>query len=240
MTVTVIEQDSIWRRAALFLNPSGWERDDHGRIRRGRWMATFSGGKVWVLDPRADEIVFDDLCIGLAREWRFGRQTIGPYSVATHSVLVSMYCEQHATELGWSPGEIHEVACEALLHDAAEAYLGDVPRPLKRERAMRGYKKVEDLWWTAICKRFSLRPTRQSTALVKSVETRLLIDEINSVMRDPSTWWRARRYEGVEPLGAAIPCATWEQSAYLFASRFAELFPEESPTLDDCTSDQLN
>lgn len=225
--VTVIEQDSVWRRAAAALHVGKWERDDRDRLRRGSWMQTYSGGKVWPLDPRADEIVFDDVCVGLAREWRYGNHVVHDYHVSTHSVLVSMYCERLATERGWLPGEVHEVACEGLLHDSPEAYLGDVPRPIKKQRVMRGYSRIESRWWRAICERFGLTPSRRSTELVKEVDTRILIDEIGALMRDPGMWWRAGRYAGVVGLGATIPELTWQQSADLFSRRFGELFPEE-------------
>lgn len=191
-------------------------------------MQTYSGGKIYPLDPRADEIHFDDFCVGLAREWRYGNQVVHDYHVATHSVLVSMYCERLATERGWLPSEIHEVACEGLVHDLPEAYLGDIPRPLKKQRAMRGYSKIEALWWQATCERFNLRPTKKSTALVKEVDTRILMDEIPVFMRDPGMWWRAGRYADVERLGAHIPTFTWQQSAAMFSRRFAEVFPEEA------------
>jgi hypothetical protein len=113
------------------------------------------------------------------------------------------------------------------VHDLPEAYLGDIPRPIKEQRVMRGYKKIEAKWWRATCERLSLRPTSKSSALVKEVDTRLLIDEIGSLMRDPGMWWRAGRYAGVDGLGASIPELTWQQSADLFARRFGELFPEE-------------
>lgn len=216
---------TLLRSIASALRLGHWERDDHGRLRRGNWIQTSSGRKVYPLDPRADEIDYDDVCLGLAREWRFGNHC-NEYSVAHHSVLVSTYAEKLATERGWLPGEIHEVACEGLLHDAAEAYLGDIPRPLKRLRVMRGYVRAEKRWWPAICERFGLQPTRQSTALVKEVDTRVLIDEIRTLMPDPGMWVRDGRYVGVRGVGAHIEPMRWTQAADIFTQRFVELFPE--------------
>src|ERR1051326_3899426 len=65
------------------------ERDDRGRRRRGTWIGTYSGARFWPRDPRAEEIHFDDLCVGLAREYRYGNQSHEPLSVAEHSVVVT-------------------------------------------------------------------------------------------------------------------------------------------------------
>lgn len=68
--------------------------------------------------PTPDMIDIQTIATGLAREQRFGRQTEGEYSVADHSVRASCYCTQ-------------EFALEVLMHDSAEAYIGDIPSPLK-------------------------------------------------------------------------------------------------------------
>lgn len=221
--ITVSEQSSLLRRCAHALQLGTWDRDDHYRIRRGSWMQTYAGQRIYPLDPRADEIHFDDICVGLARECRYGNQSRDFYSVGEHSVIVSNYVELLATERGWLPGEAHEAACEGLLHDAAEAYLGDIPRPLKRQRAMRGYCRIEARWWSALCERFDLHPTKESTDLVHEVDHRLLLDEIDALMIDPDMWVRAARYRNVVPLGAEIAAMSWEHAASAFSQRFLEL-----------------
>lgn len=221
--VVVIEQDSIWRRLAAALRIGKWERDELGRLREGAWSQAHSGQAYYALDPRANEIHFEDVCIGLSREARYRGQTREPMYVAEHCVLVSQWCERLATERGWLPGEVHEVACEGLLHDAAEAYIGDVARPLKRQRAMRGYRRIEKRWWRAICERFHLRPTEKSTALVEEVDGRIVLDEVEALFVDPDMWARAGRYRGRKPLGADIRAWSWEQAAISFAERYREL-----------------
>lgn len=88
--------------------------------RDGDWIATYTGRKFWVMDPRMEEVHIHDIAHGLALTCRFGGQCHEYYSVAQHSVLVSQNVEP-------------EFALLALLHDAAEAYVGDVVNPLKRE-----------------------------------------------------------------------------------------------------------
>jgi hypothetical protein len=82
-----------------------------------------SGGFVSVLDPQPDTILIEDIARGLANTCRYGGQVKRFYSVAEHSVLVHDLLQ----ERGAGP----DTLCAALLHDAAEAFLGDVVSPLK-------------------------------------------------------------------------------------------------------------
>lgn len=106
------------------------------RTDRGYNQTTASGFPFWALDPRPEDIRIQDIAAHLSRICRFGgalRETqesgqdrlgrpknrrVETYSVAQHSVLVSRNVPQ-------------EFALEALLHDAAEAYVGDVIKPIK-------------------------------------------------------------------------------------------------------------
>lgn len=85
-------------------------------------ILTWSGNLVrpFALDPGRLTIV--DVAAGLSRIARFGGHCQPWYSVAEHSLLVSELMRPHG-RVGMLLG---------LLHDAAEAYIGDVPTPLKR------------------------------------------------------------------------------------------------------------
>lgn len=88
----------------------------------GRCM-TFSGRKFTAAEPRAEDVRLVDVAHHLALICRFGGATSKFYSVAEHSCRVA----------GWlrREGASACVQLQGLLHDAAEAYCGDVPRPLK-------------------------------------------------------------------------------------------------------------
>lgn len=90
---------------------------------------TQSGLCLDVLDPRPEQICIQDIARGLAYQCRFTGQTSEFYSVAAHSCLVSLLV---------SP----QNALAGLLHDAAEAYINDIPRPVKP--LLHGYKTIED------------------------------------------------------------------------------------------------
>lgn len=82
------------------------------------YVSTFSGNRFYPLEPRIDHVAIEDIAHGLAYQCRFNGQTREFYSVAQHSLIVA--------ELVPPP-----LRLAALLHDAAEAYLGDMVKPLK-------------------------------------------------------------------------------------------------------------
>ncbi len=110
------------------------------------WIQTFTGVQFWPLDPHSNDVRVEDIAHALANICRFGGHTKGFYSVAQHSVLVSTYV----------PREYRFVA---LMHDAPEAYLGDMVRPMKHARAMQGYRDAEDLVWAAVAEAYGLPAT---------------------------------------------------------------------------------
>src|SRR5690606_24523800 len=81
-------------------------------------LEVHSGKVVDLFNFRTEDVDLRDIARGLSNESRFGNQTVF-YSVGQHSVILSKVVPDH-------------LAAAALLHDAAEAYLGDVPVPLKK------------------------------------------------------------------------------------------------------------
>lgn len=86
--------------------------------RLGNYILTHSKTHFYPFDPRPEEVVVEDIWWSLARINRFNGHTKVPYTVAEHS----LHCMMAAPE---------PLRCAALLHDAAEAYVGDVLRPIK-------------------------------------------------------------------------------------------------------------
>jgi len=108
---------------------------------RGNWFQTYTGIAFYHQDPRPAEICFEDIAHALARECRFNGHVHRFYSVAQHCVHVSRLVPQ-------------EFALQGLLHDATEAYVGDMVRPLKA--ALPEYRAIEQRIWNAIANKFGV------------------------------------------------------------------------------------
>lgn len=90
--------------------------------RTGDWLLTRSGKHVYPLDPKAEDFDLGDIAIALSNLCRFAGHCTVFHSVASHALLVSeLVAPLH-------PG----LALAALHHDDAEAYIADIPRPVKR------------------------------------------------------------------------------------------------------------
>jgi uncharacterized protein len=157
--------------------------------RYGDWMQTFTGRAFWPLDPQPADIDIKDIAHALSMLCRYGGHTSKFYSVAEHCVLMSRAVEP-------------ENALWALLHDATEAYMGDMVRPLKRSMPM--YAKAENDLMLVICVRFGLPwgcPTK-----VKEADNRILVNERTALMTAPPLPWA--EVEDLEPL--AIEITGWD------------------------------
>lgn len=104
-------------------------------------IVTHSGKLIDLVDPQQDEICIEDIAHALSLINRFNGSTTRAYSVAAHSVWVSLIVDR-------------EVALQALLHDAQEAYLGDVTSPLKK--ALPDYRRIETNFSDAIAEKFGI------------------------------------------------------------------------------------
>lgn len=181
---------------------------------RGDWMQTASGRAFYPFDPRPDEIHIEDIAAGLSRQCRYAgqlRDDIEFYSTAEHSVALCRHFRAR--------GEI-ELAKWALLHDAAESYLNELVRPVKR--AIPAYSNAEARVMWEICGRFGL-PFEEPQE-VKDADRRILLDERLRVMAEPPAPWAT---DG-EPLGAIILCYPPRMARAAFLHHFDELFGARS------------
>jgi hypothetical protein len=137
------------------------------------WMQTYSGRAFYPLNPQPAHIDLEDVAHGLSNLCRYGGQCRVFYSVAEHSVLLSYAVPEHLAR--W-----------ALLHDASEAYLSDVIRPIKPH--LRGYYDIEDQLMGAIAVRFDLFPWPMPAEL-KGYDERMLLNEQARLMAPPPMPW---------------------------------------------------
>jgi hypothetical protein len=127
---------------------------------RGNWMQTLTGKRFYPADPRAEELAIEDIAGALARQCRYSGHCLAFYSVAEHSVHVAA-----------AAPKAH--ALTALLHDASEAYLVDIPRPIKPH--LSGYAALESKLMEVIAARFGIEWPLPS--VVKEIDNAILSDE---------------------------------------------------------------
>lgn len=151
--------------------------------RKGDWMQTASGGQFWPLDPQPEDISIEDIAHALSMICRFGGHCLRFYSVAEHSVLLARIAEPR--DRLW-----------ALLHDAPEAYILDMVRPLKNY--MPGYAEHEARIERAVAWRFGLFFGIPES--VKQLDLRILTDERQQNMAPAPQPWST----DTEPLGVEL------------------------------------
>lgn len=138
--------------------------------RFGSSIQTYTGIEFYALDPRVEEIEPADIVHALSCICRFGGHARRFYSVAEHSVLVASKV---------SP----EARLAALLHDAAEAYLGDVPRPIKKSISQ--IAEWENAILRCVWARFGISPTDEILAEVRRADDMALATESEQIMTRP-------------------------------------------------------
>jgi len=130
---------------------------------RGPWTLTRNKVKFYLLDPRPEEIYFDDISYSLAHTFRFNGHT--DYSNAYHSIRVSSICGSFALE--------------GLMHDAAEPYTGDIIRPFQEAMGPEFkaiYKKIESDIMKVIAEKFGFR--HPMPLAVKHADNAILRNEL--------------------------------------------------------------
>ena len=127
------------------------------------WIQTFTGKKFYFRDPRPEDVDIVDIAHSLSHICRFTGHTKLFYSVAEHSVAVCEEVEGRDNKL------------IALLHDALEAYIGDISSPMKGVIELRELKFLERRVWQAIANKFSLPHTLPEE--VKRADLQLLANE---------------------------------------------------------------
>lgn len=137
-------------------------------------MFTSTGRKINLFDVNPEDINLEDIAHCLSNLCRYGGQTKQFYSVAEHSCRVAESVSDE--NKSW-----------ALLHDATEAYLGDVVRPLKYLPEMSAYREIEKIFEKAIIERFDLDPIMPEE--VKKYDGILLATEMRDITNIPDDHW---------------------------------------------------
>lgn len=162
--------------------------DRHGRQRKGAYMHLSNGSKYFPFDPRPEDVDPYMIAHHLACAGRWAGATRHPiyvsriyYSVAEHSVYVANYVERELRR--------PDLALEALFHDASEALIGDLIRPLKYDPVFHApFTSLEKLNEQAIAERFNLiYPWPVEIKIADEAVTNAEFDQI--IVRNPDEEW---------------------------------------------------
>jgi hypothetical protein len=189
-----------------------------GQDRKGDWMQTYTGKVFWPMDPRSGDVCIEDIAHALSMQCRFAGHVREFYSVAEHSVRVSRLVER------WTHSPLAWIT--ALLHDASEAYLVDVPRPVKP--FLKGYSEAERAVQSCIHVAFSLDlidtpkwgSWRDIDKVIKQADNVLLATEARDLMvwPPPRDWHLSEK-----PLEGVIEPWSQEDAELRFLARFRAL-----------------
>ena len=162
--------------------------------RQGDWMQVNSGARFYPMDVHPEDINPKDIAHALSLLCRYGGHVDRFYSVAEHCVLMSEAVPP-------------EHALHALLHDATEAYVVDVPRPVKRY--LSNYQDIEDNVWLAITEHFDIDP--HLPLEVTDADNSIILTERNALMSNAEKRW------GLDEIYTPLPV-----KVVGLASQFAE------------------
>ncbi len=151
------------------------------------WMTTYSGEKFNPLEPEEEKIHLIDIAHGLSNTCRYSGQCKFFYSVAQHSVLLARSLPDY-------------MKATAFLHDAAEAYLTDIPSLVKP--ALSGYSAIENNLLYTIFKRFDMTYDFSnryiSGKFFRNLEYPLLAAEVSRLVKNSEGWYLPEKPLDVE------------------------------------------
>lgn len=203
---------------------------------RGKWFQTFSGRAFYPTDPDPSEVFIVDIAHALSNICRFGGHAREFYSVAQHCLAVSLVLappkELDLLAGATSPAgqkayeSLIRIGLSGLLHDAAEAYIGDMVSPIKSAFLLSGYRQIESAVEDAIAKRFDLSRYDFAQPGVETADRRMLFTERRHLRDEPRSpemkWDDVEKYPPYDDVVIRPQPAGATKEAYL--ERFGELW----------------
>jgi hypothetical protein len=166
------------------------------------WIETYSGAHVNVFNPEPGTIHIGDIAHALSMCTRFNGHLSDYYSVAEHCIHLSHLETRRQFQLG------------ALLHDAGEAYLSDVPSPIKG--FLPEINKIEDRLLNMILIKYNAEINK----VLWDYDKRICATEAQRMGMDTSKW--TNQYEPFDNL--TLYNWDWRTAKYEYLKRFAELY----------------
>jgi 5'-deoxynucleotidase YfbR-like HD superfamily hydrolase len=178
-------------------------------------VVTASGKYFDILDTAPEMVCLYDIAHALSQGSRFTGHCRFPYPVAQHSRLGSYLVPP-------------VYALRFLLHDASEAYLGDMNRPLKHfTLAGQEYRKVEARIQGLIYEKFGLQP--EDPEVIHEFDNQMLYAEKAQIM--PATEWQNKWSKDEKAADVVIHETSFRDNRDMFLDRFYDILQHEGPQL---------
>lgn len=142
------------------------------------WIMTYSGRQFYPLSPRIEDISILDIAHALSNICRFTGHVREFYSVGEHSLRAAQQAPQY-------------LKLAVLLHDASEAYLNDLSRPVKHSAALVGYRAAEKHLQDMIGLKFGVEFT---DPLIHEIDNRMLMTERRDLMPASARSWNIEQW----------------------------------------------
>lgn len=139
------------------------------------YIGTFTGKHLHFLNPNPEEVCIEDIANALGNCCRYSGHVKRFYSVAEHSIIMANYVYNETRNA--------EFALTALMHDATEAYLVDVPRPIKPH--LEGYMDIEESLSNVIFEKFNIQPMGE---YIHYLDTNIVRNEAEILFKDIPDW----------------------------------------------------
>ena len=166
------------------------------------FIGTLSNKRFHFLNPSPEEVCIEDVSHALSMNCRYSGHVKEFYSVAEHSCYIHDLVE--------AVGEDVALCFSALMHDASEAYLCDIPRPIKPH--LTNYFELEGKAEKVIQEKFGFEPMNW---LIKYYDTHICGDEARQLFTTTPEW--ANEYH---KLGVVVECWPPKKAKEEFMKRF--------------------
>ncbi|NIT13206.1 MAG: phosphohydrolase [Candidatus Dadabacteria bacterium] len=177
------------------------------------WITTYTGKKFHIFNPVTEEVDIEDIAHALGMQTRFNGHGKHFYSVAQHCIMVSLLVPQH-------------LKFAALLHDAAEAYIGDIVAPLKHSLTI--IQPIESRIMEVIGRKFGVTYDELNDPMLKALDRSMALSEAQFLGIEFEGWYEADTVKPISNLKLqnALPP---EEAKSLYLETFEDLTKQPEP-----------
>lgn len=155
-------------------------------------IETFTGKQFDFRAPMGQQICLEDIAEGLSNQIRTTQGLFGKYTVIDHCLNGVRFLQVSSLYVRFDIPWRQNFVKAFLLHDASEAYMTDLPSPLKE--LLPQYHEIEQRVMTAIYAKYGIIDDTLTRQSVKVIDKRLLVTEKKVLGRNSTVWDLEHRF----------------------------------------------